>query len=76
VPKEIAAMDDIDVEKSFVDWTIDCPASLFVFKKHSIDYCCAGKSLQYSCAQAGANLFAVVAELRRICVAAPGPSPD
>ena len=54
------------MEKSVVDWSIDCPESIVVFEEHSIDYCCAGKSLRYACAQADADLFAVVAKLRRI----------
>ena len=59
-------MADVDVEKSVVDWIIDCPESVVVFEEHSIDYCCAGESVRYACAQADADMFAVVARLRRI----------
>jgi iron-sulfur cluster repair protein YtfE (RIC family) len=59
-------METIDVEKSVVDWAIDHPQSIAVFQEYAIDYCCAGKSLEYACQQAGVSLPEVVAKLREV----------
>ena len=67
-------MRDDDLDISVVDWVIDHPASVAVFEKYSIDYCCAGKSLEYACLQAGASPQEVLASLRRALAADPdGP---
>ncbi len=58
-------MSEVDLEKSAVDWVIDCPAAVAVFEEFAIDYLCAGKSLEYACLQAGANPLEVAAKLRR-----------
>lgn len=52
-----------DTDAAVVDWVIDFPESLAVFQEFSIDYCCAGKSLEYAALQAGANLAVVCAKL-------------
>lgn len=58
-------MSEVDLEKSAVDWVIDCPAAAGVFEEFAIDYHCAGKSLEYACLQAGASPLEVAAKLRR-----------
>lgn len=60
-------------EMSVVDWVIDYPDSLGVFQEFSIDYCCAGKSLEGACYQANANLAVVLAKLRIIATRADAP---
>jgi regulator of cell morphogenesis and NO signaling len=67
-----------DPEAAVVDWVIDFPESLAVFQEFSIDYCCAGKSLEYACLQASANLTVVCAKLRvivRKAATCPDPAP-
>jgi regulator of cell morphogenesis and NO signaling len=59
-------METIDVQKSVVDWVIDLPLSVDVFKQHGIDYCCAGKSQAYAWRQANASLPEVVLQLREL----------
>ena len=59
-------MSEVDLERSAVDWVIDCPASVAVFEEFAIDCHCAGKSLRYACLQAGANPLDVAAKLRRV----------
>jgi regulator of cell morphogenesis and NO signaling len=61
------AMSNDSLETSIVDWVIDHPESIAVFQKHGIDYCCAGKSLEYACRQAGVEPEFVLVELRRAC---------
>ena len=54
----------LDIHTSVADWAVDCPAAIVVFEQYGIDYCCGGKSLEYACRQAGANLQEVVEKLR------------
>lgn len=56
----------VDVAASVVDWVIDYPQSAHIFEEFSINYCCAGKSLESACSEAGANLAVVCSKLRLI----------
>jgi regulator of cell morphogenesis and NO signaling len=64
----------IDVHQSVVDWVIDHPESIAVFRQYAIDYCCAGKSLEVACRQAGVSLPEVATKLRDVLSRAAAPS--
>jgi len=56
----------VDIAASVVDWVIDYPDCVAVFEEFSIDYSWAGKSLEYACSEANANLAVVCSKLRII----------
>ena len=60
----MSARPEIDLDKSVADWAVDCPAAVAVFEQFGIDYCCGGKSLEYACRQAGADVREVASKLR------------
>ena len=54
-----------DLDTAVPDWIIEYPVTLAIFKKHGIDYCCGGKSLEYACQDRGLDAYTVLAELRQ-----------
>ncbi|WP_254508781.1 DUF542 domain-containing protein [Anatilimnocola floriformis] len=57
---------EVDIIASVVDWVIDYPESMRVFEEFSIDYFCAGKSLEQACREANTSVAVVGAKLRII----------
>ncbi len=59
------------------DIAVAIPASVRVFEKYQIDFCCNGKRpLEAACSEAGISAEAVLAEIRAACRTEPVPERD
>lgn len=58
-------MTECTLDSSVPDWVIEHPATLAVFQRLGIDYCCGGKSLEYACREQGLDAHAVLKTLLR-----------
>ncbi len=56
-------MSDLTIMDAVTEWAIEHPGVISIFEKHGIDYCCAGKSFAYACAQRGADPLLVLREI-------------
>lgn len=54
---------DTGLEKSVVDWVIDCPAAEPIFRQYQIDYYCPGKSLETACRERGLDPRMILAAI-------------
>ena len=55
--------DELNLDSGVVDWVLDSPDSVEVFKAFGIDYTCGGQSLRYACERAEVDPLAVMRRL-------------
>ena len=67
------AMTDDGRELSVVDWVIDHPESQAVLRTYRVDDCCAGKSLEYACREAGVDVDQVLAAIQQAIAKGDAP---
>jgi len=71
------SMPTLTEERTVGEIAADLPASVRIFEKYDIDYCCGGKiSLAAACAGRGIAPERVIAELDAARAPAPGEAPD
>ena len=56
-------MSKLTITDAVVEWAIEHPEAIAVFEKHGVDYCCAGKSLDYACKQQSVDPHLVLREI-------------
>ncbi len=59
-------MKHLAIEEAITEWVIEYPHATKVFQAWNLDYCCAGKSLEYQCRQKGIDPHEVAAQILRL----------